>query len=69
MPRSRNLCPEAPKPGIVDFNKKMIKKRSVFERGARTLESGPPEGGRRGRDLGRILGVVLGGTLGDMYES
>ena len=34
MPRSRNLCPEAPKPGIVDFNKKIIKKRSVFKRGA-----------------------------------
>ena len=48
MPRSRNLAQEAPKPGNVDFNKKVIRKRNVFKRGGRILESRDPGGGGRG---------------------
>ena len=42
--RSRNLGPEAPRPGNVDLNKKVIRKRSVLERGGRILESRGPGG-------------------------
>ena len=47
MPRSRNLGPGAPRPGNVDLNRKVIRKRGVLERGGRILESRDP--GARGR--------------------
>ena len=50
MPRSRNLDPEAPRPGNVDLNRKMIRKMNVLDRGSRILESkGPGGGGKRPR--------------------
>ena len=44
MPRSKNLDPGAPRPGNVDLNRKVIRKRSVLERGGRILESRGPGG-------------------------
>jgi hypothetical protein len=49
MPRSWNLGSKAPRPGNVDLYKKMMSKKSFFERGSRILESRGPgleKGGR-----------------------
>ena len=55
MPRSRNLGPGAPRPGNVDLNRKVIRKRSVLERGGRILESRSPGGGGEGVPRSRNL--------------
>ena len=55
MEQEGNLVPEAPKSGIDDFIKKVIRKMSVFKRGGKILESRRPggegAGGPRSRNL------------------
>ena len=55
MPRSKNLDPGAPRPGNVDLNRKVIRKRSVLERGGRILESRGPGGRGERRPRSRNL--------------
>ena len=53
MPRSQNLSSKAPRPGNVDLYKKMMSKRSFFERGSRILESRCPGLGEVGGKMPR----------------